>query len=99
MHTKQDSAGFFEHTIWSTVLKAKAGDEQTRAAALERLLTRYRQTILRHIQACQGCCHEQAEDLTQGFLHQCLRLDFLTRLSILGSYFDYFPGTGSRICP
>ena len=81
MNTKQDSAGFFEHTIWSTVLKAKAGDEQTRAAALERLLTRYRQPILRHIQACQGCSPEQAEDLTQGFLHQCLRLDFLSQVS------------------
>jgi hypothetical protein len=81
MNAKQNSAGFFEQTIWSTVLKAKAGEEQTRAAALERLLTRYRQPILRHIQACQGCSPEQAEDLTQGFLHQCLRLDFLSHVS------------------
>jgi RNA polymerase sigma-70 factor (ECF subfamily) len=50
-------------------------------AALGRLLTRYRQPILRHIQAGQHCTPEQAEDLTQDFIQQCIRLDFLRRVS------------------
>lgn len=74
-------AGFFEHTIWSTIIKAQMGGEATRLAALERLLTRYRQPILRHIQSCQDCSREKAEDLTQEFICQCIRLDFLRQVN------------------
>lgn len=78
-------AGFFEATIWSTILKAK-GDAQVPACqlAMERLLGRYRQPIFRHIQASlppHRRSHEHAEDLTQEFIRQCLRLDFLKRVS------------------
>jgi RNA polymerase sigma-70 factor (ECF subfamily) len=73
--------GFFEATLWSTIIKAKDGDESTRSAAMDRMLARYRQPILRHIQDCQRCEPEQAEDLCQGFLTQCLRLDFLKRVA------------------
>lgn len=80
MSQEESSGGFFEATIWSTILKAKDGDEQIRLAAQERLLARYRQPILRHIQASQRCSPEDAEDLTQEFIHQCLRLDFLKQV-------------------
>jgi RNA polymerase sigma-70 factor (ECF subfamily) len=69
--------GFFEPTIWSTVLKVKAGDEATRMAALERLLTRYRRPILLEIQARRHCPPDQAEDLAHDFIHDCLRRGFL----------------------
>lgn len=78
------TVGFFEKTVWSTVLKAKEGEDQSRQAALERLLERYRQPILRHIQASLSGHRrtpEHAEDLTQEFIHQCLRLDFLKQVS------------------
>lgn len=80
MANAQGSPGFFEATIWSTILKARDGDEATRLAALDRLLTRYRQPIYRHIHASlrgDQRTPENAEDLTQGFIAQCLRLEFL----------------------
>lgn len=81
----QDDPGFFEATVWSTVLKAK-GEHGLREqqAALERLLSRYRQPILRQIQASVAGhwrTPEQVEDLTQEFIHQCLRLDFLKKVN------------------
>jgi RNA polymerase sigma-70 factor (ECF subfamily) len=69
--------GFFEATLWSTIIEAKQEDDARRAAALERLLARYRKPILRHIQACQRCSPEVAEDLCHDFIQQCLRLEFL----------------------
>lgn len=83
--TGQDDPGFFEATIWSTVLKAK-GDAglPEQQAALERLLTRYRLPILGQIQATLGGRSrtlEQVEDLTQEFIHRCLRRDFLKNVS------------------
>jgi len=74
------TTGFFEKTIWSTVLKAKGTDEKERAAALGRLLERYRRPIFRHILASlsgERRTPENAEDLTQEFIQQCLRLEFL----------------------
>lgn len=81
---KEAPAGFFEATIWSTILKAK-GDDQAEGcqAAMERLLSRYRLPILRHIQASLPSHRrspEYAEDLTQEFIHQLLRTDFLRRV-------------------
>ncbi len=81
----RSTAGFFDATIWSTILKAKAGEgEAVRQAALERMLARYRQPIFRHIYASLSGprrTSENAEDLTQDFIHQCLRLDFLKQVS------------------
>ena len=73
-------AAFFEATVWSTVLKARQGDEEAQAAAMERLLSRYRPPILRQIQASWRCTPEQAEDLTQDFILHCLQVDFLRRV-------------------
>lgn len=73
-------AGYFGATIWSTIIKARDGEESDRAAAMERLLVRYRQPIYRHILASlrgPHRSHENAEDLTQGFIAQCLRVEFL----------------------
>jgi RNA polymerase sigma-70 factor (ECF subfamily) len=81
MNEQQDSVGFFDQTIWSTIIKAKTGGEETKLAALGRLLTRYWQPILHHIQAGQHCTPEQAKDLTQEFIQQCIRLDFLKQVS------------------
>lgn len=83
--TSQNDPDFFEATVWSTVLKAK-GDHgmQKQQAALERLLSRYRQPILRQIQASVAGHRrtpEQVEDLTQEFIHQCLRRDFLKKVN------------------
>ena len=72
--------GFFEATIWSTIQKAKHGDEAVRTGALERLLLRYRTPIYSHILASQRCSPERAEDLTQEFIYHALRLDFLRQV-------------------
>ncbi|MCP5521843.1 MAG: sigma-70 family RNA polymerase sigma factor [Verrucomicrobiales bacterium] len=72
---------FFEATVWSTILKAQGSEDTEREAALERLLKRYRGPILLHIQTVQRCAPEQAEDLTQEFFLQGLRLEFLKDVS------------------
>lgn len=78
----EGAAGFFDATSWTTVFQAKAGREQEKASAMERLLTRYRVPILRQIEASLSPARRQeAEDLTQEFIYQCLRLDFLREVS------------------
>src|ERR1044071_5589301 len=75
---------YFEPTIWSTILKAQRRDTQVRQAAMERLLARYRQPIVRQILASLSGDQrtlEHAEDLAHEFIHQCLRLDFLKRVN------------------
>ncbi len=84
MANEHGQAGFFDATIWSTIIRARDGNEVTRLAALERMLTRYRQPIFRHILASlrgDQRTPENAEDLTQGFIAQCLRLEFLKNVS------------------
>jgi RNA polymerase sigma factor (sigma-70 family) len=84
MNAKPSPVGFFGPTVWSTIIKAKGEDETERQAAMERLLKRYRQPILNHIYAClspEQRSWDRAEDLTQEFIHICLRLDFLNRVS------------------
>jgi RNA polymerase sigma factor (sigma-70 family) len=84
MNVKPSPAGFFGPTVWSTIIKAKGEDETERQAAMERLLKRYRQPILNHIYASLSSeqrSWERAEDLTQEFIHLCLRLDFLKRVN------------------
>lgn len=69
--------GFFGETNWSTVLTAKAADEDVRLAAMERLLTRYRRPILLEFQSRVRCAEPEAEELAQEFIFICLRRDFL----------------------
>jgi RNA polymerase sigma factor (sigma-70 family) len=99
MNENRSPAGFFEPTIWSTILKAKQDDEDTRRAAMERLLGRYRQPILRHIEASlsgDSRTRERAEDLTQEFIQQCLRLDFLKKVDPQQGLFRTFIKTCIR---
>ncbi|MBL9138684.1 MAG: hypothetical protein JNK85_22635 [Verrucomicrobiales bacterium] len=72
---------FFPETKWSTIIELPGADSEAKSQALERLLTRYRQPIFRHIQKVTGCDPESAEDLTHGFILQSLRLDAFERAS------------------
>lgn len=84
MAHEQGEGGFFEVTMWSTILRARDGDEAIRVANMEKLLTKYRTPIYRHIMASLRGWErtpENAEDLTQGFIAQCLRLDFLRHVA------------------
>lgn len=77
----QHREGFFENTIWSTVLKAKDGEEAVRLEALGRLLERYRRPIILEIRHKQQCDALTAEDLAQQFIHDWLKRDFLKNLT------------------
>lgn len=68
---------FFAPTIWSTVLKAREGDEPSRMAALDRLFTRYRKPILLEIQFRCHSSQADAEDIAHEFIATWLRRDFL----------------------
>ena len=73
--------GFFDNTHWSTIIKAKEGDEQTRFAALERLLNRYRRPIILHIQHSQRCDETKAEDLAHEFIQHWIHKEILGHVS------------------
>jgi len=73
---KGTSASLFAVTSWKTVLQARRDDPEGKAA-LERLLSRYYQPIQRIIQLQQRCDPDRAADLTQEFVKECLRRDFL----------------------
>ena len=66
------SDGLFDHTHWSTVLRAKA-DSPT---ALNSLCRTYRSPLLAWLR-CRGEKPEDAEDRVQGFFEHLLRHDFL----------------------
>lgn len=68
---------FFDNTQWSTILKAQSGGEQTRFAALERLLKRYRQPIIVYIRFRQRCTTDEAEELAHQFIEHWMRKDLL----------------------
>jgi RNA polymerase sigma-70 factor (ECF subfamily) len=70
------AASLFAVTSWKTVLQARRDDSEGKAA-LGRLLTRYYGPIQRIIQLQQRCDPDQAADLTQEFVKECLRRDFL----------------------
>jgi RNA polymerase sigma-70 factor (ECF subfamily) len=72
--------GFFEVTSWKTVLEARQGDSQG-TQALERLLSRYYRPMERIIQMERRCGPDDARDLTQEFIKECLRRDFLQEVS------------------
>ena len=69
--------GFFEPTLWTSIIRAKQGEGQERFAALERLVTRYRRPIILHIRQSQCCSELQAEELAHEFLAHWLSKDFL----------------------
>jgi RNA polymerase sigma factor (sigma-70 family) len=75
--------GFFGEapTIWSTILKAQDGHEETRLSALGRLLERYRLPIQSEVRWQRGCSESDAEELTSRFMATCLRRDFLQHVS------------------
>lgn len=71
------AAGFFPVTGWSTVLAAKQGNAAAGRAALERLLARYREPIVREMQLRLQCSAAEAEDAAHDFIAALLRRDFL----------------------
>lgn len=77
------AAGFFEATRWSTIIDGgHSNDTEVKRAALERLFARYHRPIFCHIQASLPPSRRgEAEDLTQAFILQALRLDFLKNVS------------------
>lgn len=79
--SKKKEQGFFDNTQWSTIFKAQAGGEQTRFAALDRLLKRYRQPIIVHIQHSQRCNANEAEELAHQFIEHWMRKDLLRNVS------------------
>ena len=72
---------FFEQTQWSKILPAQGEDETSRLLALEWLLTHYRQPILHEITHRAGRSLGDPEDLTQQFIHNCIRREFLTSVN------------------
>jgi RNA polymerase sigma-70 factor (ECF subfamily) len=66
------SDGLFDHTHWSTVVRAKA-DSPT---ALNSFCQTYRSPLLAWL-CCRGQRLEDAEDRVQGFFEHLLRHDFL----------------------
>jgi RNA polymerase sigma factor (sigma-70 family) len=75
--------GFFGDapTIWSTILKARDGHEESRLSALGRLLERYRPAIESEIRWQRRCSEDEAKELTAQFIATCLRRDFLRHVS------------------
>ena len=72
-----EAPGLFSITSWRTVLLARDPRDTAGADALERLLTRYYPPIRRIVLLDRRCQSEQADDLTQEFIKECLRRDFL----------------------
>lgn len=68
---------FFDQTGWSTIREAQCYDPKIREEARERLLTRYRRPILKEISQTAERALGDPEDLTQQFLHEALKRDFL----------------------
>lgn len=64
--------------LWTQViLKAKEGDGQASAAALDTILDRYYTPIVRHIQHQLRCHYDDALELAHDFLLHCRTRDFL----------------------
>jgi RNA polymerase sigma factor (sigma-70 family) len=66
----------FATTSWKTVLQARRHDNEGQEA-LDRLLRKYYTPISRIIGLQKLCSPEQTEDLTQEFIKECSRRDFL----------------------
>jgi RNA polymerase sigma factor (sigma-70 family) len=74
------TVGHFGVTAWSTVLEARASEDEVRQSALERLFQRYRKPIVQEIQFRQRCHEHTAEDLAHDFIAVCLHRDFLKNI-------------------
>jgi RNA polymerase sigma-70 factor (ECF subfamily) len=70
---------WFTTTHWSVVLQAGEGDSPQAAAALEQLCRTYWYPLYAYVRQ-RGHGHEDAQDLTQGFLLQLLERHSLTRV-------------------
>jgi RNA polymerase sigma factor (sigma-70 family) len=70
----QAHGGVFATTHWSVVLAAGGHDTPQSAAALEQLCRTYWYPLYAYVRR-RGYAHEDAQDLTQGFLAQLLERD------------------------
>lgn len=86
----QTDPGFFQPTIWSTILKVQTGSEKDRQAAWNRLLQRYRLPIICEIERRRRCNRSEAEDLAHEFIADGLRRDFLGQVSASQGRFRTF---------
>ena len=77
----QAPAGDWEPTSWTTVLEARADDEDTRRNALERLMRRYLRPIELEIRRRRRCSDDELHDLTQSLLFYLIKRDFLKDVS------------------
>lgn len=68
---------FFEPTVWTTILEAQQGGEETRLAALSQLMGRYRRPIIVQIRHVSGCGELEAEELAHAFLAHWMSKDLL----------------------
>ncbi len=59
--------GLFQTTRWSEIVLAQASDTEKKKIVMDRLLERYWKPIYRFIRQ-QGHRHDEASDLTQGFI-------------------------------
>ena len=75
--------GFFGDapTLWSTILRAKEGTEESRLSALGTLVERYRRPIQSEIRWQRGCTEDEARELAAEFIANFLRRDFLKHVS------------------
>ena len=79
-HTQtKTAASAFSTTHWSVVLGAGYGSESAAQAALERLCRTYWYPLYAYLRR-RGYGHEDAEDLTQGFLIQLLERKSFTHV-------------------
>ncbi len=76
---------FYPATGWRTIFEAK-----TDAAAMERLLLRYQAPIRLEISSRARCSPSDLDDLTQQFIENCLRRDFLRRVDRENGRFRWF---------
>ncbi|MBE3124006.1 MAG: hypothetical protein IMZ65_04310, partial [Planctomycetes bacterium] len=59
----------FETTRWTEIVSARAGDDDRRREALDRILARYWKPVYCWLRR-KGYGNEAAKDLTQGFFHE-----------------------------
>lgn len=83
---KANVPGYFDQTQWSTILRAQGGSEK----ALDGLLERYRQPILRHIRSVRRCDLAEAEDLAHEFILHWMKNNLLGNIAPeRGRFRDY----------
>lgn len=72
IHDKTSMGGrgeSFETTRWTEIVSARAGDDDRRREALDRILARYWKPVYCWLRR-KGYGNEAAKDLTQGFFHE-----------------------------